>query len=133
MAEVLIEIRPFACTKLVMPVPLLELTRQHEPLDAQFKEAFNRVFASNRFVLGPDVVGLEEEVAAYCDCQYAIGLSSGTDALLVALMALDIGPGDEVLCPSFTFFGTAGCGPCLGGRPSRHVQHGSGRCPGQGV
>ena len=100
-----------------MPVPLLDLTRQHEPLDAEFKEAFNRVFSSNRFVLGPDVVALEEEVAAYCDCQYGIGLSSGTDALLVALMALDIGPGDEVLCPSFTFFATAGCIARLGATP----------------
>ncbi|MEX0322562.1 MAG: DegT/DnrJ/EryC1/StrS family aminotransferase [Puniceicoccaceae bacterium] len=91
-----------------MPVPLLDLSRQHAPFEAEFKEAFDRVYQSNRWVLGPDVTALEQEVAEYCECSHAIGLSSGTDALLVALMAFDIGPGDEVLCPSFTFFGTAG-------------------------
>ena len=91
-----------------MPVPLLDLTRQHAPLEKDFNAVFERVLKSNAFVLGPDVKALEEEVAAYCDCSHAVGLSSGTDALLVALMALGIGPGDEVLCPSFTFFGTAG-------------------------
>ena len=100
-----------------MPVPLLNLTRQHEPLETAFKEAFDRVLSSNGFVLGPDVKALEEEVAAYCGCSHAIGLSSGTDALLVALMAMDIGPGDEVLCPSFTFFGTAGSVARLGATP----------------
>jgi dTDP-4-amino-4,6-dideoxygalactose transaminase len=100
-----------------MPVPLLDLTRQHTPLEAAFKEAFDRVLASNGFVLGPDVRELEAEVAAYCGCSHAIGLSSGTDALLVALMAMGIGPGDEVLCPSFTFFGTAGSIVRLGAVP----------------
>lgn len=91
-----------------MPVPLLDLTRQHAPLEQEFKDVFDRVFKSNAFVLGPDVKALEEEIATYSDCAHAVGLSSGTDALLVSLMALGIGPGDEVLCPSFTFFGTAG-------------------------
>jgi dTDP-4-amino-4,6-dideoxygalactose transaminase len=100
-----------------MPVPLLDLTRQHAPLNDAFKEAFERVLASNGFVLGTDVKALEAEVAAYCDCSHAIGLSSGTDALLVALMAMGIGPGDEVLCPSFTFFGTAGSVSRLGAIP----------------
>ena len=100
-----------------MPVPLLDLSRQHAPLQDAFKEAFNRVLESNGFVLGPDVKALEEEVAAYCDCSHAVGLSSGTDALLVALMAMGIGPGDEVLCPSFTFFGTAGSVARLGATP----------------
>ena len=100
-----------------MPVPLLDLTRQHAPLETAFKEAFARVLASNGFVLGPEVKELEAEVAAYCDCAHAIGLSSGTDALLVALMAMGIGPGDEVLCPSFTFFGTAGSVARLGAVP----------------
>ncbi len=97
-----------------MAVPLLDLTRQHAPLEAEFKAVFDRVLASNAFVLGPDVRALEEEVAAYCDCSHAIGLSSGTDALLVGLMAMDLQPGDEVLCPSFTFFGTAGSVARLG-------------------
>lgn len=100
-----------------MPVPLLDLTRQHAPLEDRFKEAFDRILASNRYVLGPDVEGLETDLAAYCDCGYAVGLSSGTDALLVAMMALGIGAGDEVLCPSFTFFGTAGSIARLGATP----------------
>ena len=100
-----------------MPVPLLDLSRQHAPLEGAFKEAFDRVLSTSGFVLGPDVRALEEEVAAYCDCSHAIGLSSGTDALLVGLMAMGIGPGDEVLCPSFTFFGTAGSVARLGAVP----------------
>jgi dTDP-4-amino-4,6-dideoxygalactose transaminase len=100
-----------------MPVPLLDLTRQHAPLEGEFMAAFERVFKSNQFVLGPDVKALEAEVAAYCDCKHAIGLSSGTDALLVALMAFGIRPGDEVLCPGFTFFGTAGSIARLGAVP----------------
>ncbi|HKJ91211.1 MAG TPA: DegT/DnrJ/EryC1/StrS family aminotransferase [Oceanipulchritudo sp.] len=100
-----------------MPVPLLDLTRQHAPLEDAFKAAFERVLRSNGFVLGPDVAELEREMAAYCDCGYGIGVSSGTDALLVAMMALGIGPGDEVLCPAFTFFGTAGSIARLGAVP----------------
>ena len=100
-----------------MPVPLLDLTRQHEPLEREFKEAFERVLKSNQFVLGPDVKSLEEEVAAYSDCAHAIGMSSGTDALLAALMALGVGPGDEVLCPAFSFFATAGSIARLGAVP----------------
>lgn len=100
-----------------MPIPLLDLTRQHEPLHEAFAAAFDRVLRSNRFVLGEEVTALEEEVASYCDCRHAIGLSSGTDALLVAMMALGIGPGDEVLCPSFTFFATAGSIVRLGATP----------------
>jgi dTDP-4-amino-4,6-dideoxygalactose transaminase len=112
-----VEIPAASGTKTGMPVPLLDLTRQHAPLEPAFKEAFERVFHSNRFVLGPDVTALEEELAAYCGCSHAIGLSSGTDALLVAMMALGIGPGDEVLCPAFTFFGTAGSIARLGAVP----------------
>lgn len=100
-----------------MPVPLLNLARQHEPLEQALKQAFDRVLASNAFVLGQDVRELESEVASYCDCEFGIGLSSGTDALLVGLMALGIQPGDEVLCPSFTFFGTAGSVARLGAVP----------------
>jgi dTDP-4-amino-4,6-dideoxygalactose transaminase len=91
-----------------MPVSFFDLSRQHEPLQEAFQATCARVLESNRFVLGPDVQAFEEEVAGYLDSRYAIGLSSGTDALLVAMMALGIGPGDEVLVPSFTFFGTAG-------------------------
>lgn len=100
-----------------MPVPLLDLTRQHAPLESAFRDAMDAVVKSNQFVLGPEVKALEAEVAAYCTCKHAIGLSSGTDALLVALMAMEIGPGDEVLCPAFTFFGTAGSVARLGATP----------------
>ena len=96
---------------------MLDLSRQHAPLEEAFRATFNRILASNHYVLGPDVKALEEEVAAYSGCQHAVGLSSGTDALLVALMALGIGPGDEVLCPAFTFFGTAGSIARVGATP----------------
>lgn len=115
--EVLIEIGIRYGNRRSMSISLLDLSRQHEPLREEFAEAFDRVMQSNRFVLGEDVRLLEEEVASYCGCEHAIGLSSGTDALLVAMMALGIGPGDEVLCPSFTFFGTAGSVVRLGATP----------------
>lgn len=98
-------------------MPLLDLSAQHAELEADCKSAFERVYRSNSFVLGEEVVAFEKAMAAYCGVAHAIGLSSGTDALLVALMALDIGPGDEVLCPSFTFFGTAGSIARVGATP----------------
>lgn len=115
--QVLVEIPAPSAIRRIMSIPLLDLTRQHEPLNEAFAVAFDRVLRSNRFVLGEEVSALEEEIAHYCDCQYAVGLSSGTDALLVAMMALGIGPGDEVLCPSFTFFATAGSIVRLGATP----------------
>jgi len=100
-----------------MAVPLLEFTRQHGPLEAEFRAAFDRVLATNHFILGPEVTALEREIAAYTQTRHAIGMSSGTDALIVAMMALGIGPGDEVLCPVFTFFSTAGSIARLGATP----------------
>lgn len=91
-----------------MPVPLLDIHRQHQPLENEFKAAFARILKSGGFILGEEVAAFERDMAAYIGVDHAIGISSGTDALLVALMALDIKPGDEVLCPAFTFFGTAG-------------------------
>ena len=99
------------------PVGLLDLGRQNEPLKQQTIEALARVFDSNRFVLGPDVEQLEQNVAAYCQTAHAIGCASGSDALLLALMALGIGPGDEVILPSFTFFATASAVTRLGATP----------------
>lgn len=100
-----------------MPVPLLDIQRQHAPLAPEFNEAFNRILVSGAFVLGKEVQAFEAAMAEYIGAKHAIGISSGTDALLIALMALDIGPGDEVLCPAFTFFGTAGSIARVGATP----------------
>lgn len=91
-----------------MPVPLLDVNAQNLPLAGELTAAFERVLHDGRFIMGPDVAALEAEVAALLEVPYAIGVSSGTDALLLAFMALGLGPGDEVLCPAFTFFATAG-------------------------
>src|SRR5436190_23620259 len=92
-----------------MPVPLLDLNAQNLPLEAELKAAFERVLRSGHFILGTEVQKFEAEIASFTGAKHAIGISSGTDAILLALMALDIQPGDEVLCPSYTFFATAGC------------------------
>jgi len=91
-----------------MPVPLLDVNAQNLPLEDQLTAAFKQVLDHGRFIMGPEVQDLEEQVAKFLDLPHAIGVSSGTDALLLAFMALDLGPGDEVLCPTFTFFATAG-------------------------
>src|SRR5437879_5959072 len=92
-----------------MKVPLLDLKQQNAPQAAEQRAEFERVLASGQFVLGPEVEALEWQAAALVQVKHALGVSSGTDAILLALMALGIGPGDEVICPSFTFFATAGC------------------------
>lgn len=100
-----------------MRIPLLDVNAQNLPLESAFQEAFQRVIRSGRFILGPEVGELEEKIAELTGVRHAIGVSSGTDALLLALMTLEIGPGDEVLCPSFTFFATAGCIARTGATP----------------
>lgn len=89
-------------------VPLCDLQTQYRMLQARVEEAVNRVLASGHVILGPEGAALEREVAAYCGAAHAVGCASGTDALLLALHALGIGPGDEVILPPFTFFATAG-------------------------
>src|SRR5215813_6056048 len=90
------------------PVPLLDLTAQYATIRNEVRAAVDRVLDSQHFILGPEVSALEAEIAAYSDCQFGIGVSSGTDALLVALMAIDLKPGDEVISPPYSFFATAG-------------------------
>jgi dTDP-4-amino-4,6-dideoxygalactose transaminase len=100
-----------------MKVPLLDLHPQHDPIQGEILEALEKVVASQRFVLGGEVSRLEEGVASYCHAKFGVGVSSGTDALLVALMALGIGPGDEVITSAYSFFSTAGGIARLGAKP----------------
>ncbi|HEX9253753.1 MAG TPA: DegT/DnrJ/EryC1/StrS family aminotransferase, partial [Ignavibacteriaceae bacterium] len=91
-----------------MRVPLLDLKPQYQSLKKELDEAVIKVAESQYFILGPEVSAMEKEFCNYLGCKHALGVSSGTDALLLALMAIDIKPGDEVIVPTYSFFATAG-------------------------
>jgi dTDP-4-amino-4,6-dideoxygalactose transaminase len=101
----------------VEPVPMLDLAAQYRPIQQEIQAAINRVLESQHFILGPEVKALEQEVARYCGRQFGVGVASGTDALILALCACGVGPGDEVIVPSFTFIATADSVSILGATP----------------
>ncbi len=102
--------------KLVAKVPMLDIQRGNQPLRSEFLSAVMSVIDSGRFLFGAEVESLEHRIAELCTTRHAVGCASGSDALLLALMALNIQPGDEVIVPSFTFFATASCISRLGAR-----------------
>jgi dTDP-4-amino-4,6-dideoxygalactose transaminase len=100
-----------------MKVPFFDLNQQFSSIEEEVKSALDKVLKNQQFILGPKVEALEQTIARYCQTQYAIGVASGSDALLLSLMALGIGPGDEVILPPFTFFATAGSVSRTGATP----------------
>ena len=98
-------------------VPLLDLKAQHETMREEIADAISEVIESQWFIMGPNVAALEEELASYMGVKHVIGCGSGSDALLLALMAVGVSHGDEVICPSYTFFATAGAIYRLGAKP----------------
>ena len=100
-----------------MNVPLLDLNAQYDVLLDDIRKEFEKVFASHKYILGPQVKELEEKISVYCEAKYAIGCASGTDALVLALKALEIEKDDEVITTPFTFFATAGSIHRVGANP----------------
>ncbi len=98
-------------------VPFFDLGVQFKSIEEEVKSALDKVFGTQQFIMGREVQALEEAIARYCGTQFAIGVASGSDALLLSLMSLGIGTGDEVLLPPFTFFATAGSVSRLGAIP----------------
>ncbi|HWV87192.1 MAG TPA: aminotransferase class I/II-fold pyridoxal phosphate-dependent enzyme, partial [Capillimicrobium sp.] len=100
-----------------MPVPLFDTATPLAPLRERILQAMTEVVDDGRYILGPNVQAFEREFAAYCGAAHAIGVGNGTDALTIALRALGVGPGDEVIVPSFTFYASAEAIPPTGATP----------------
>ena len=100
-----------------MAVPILDLKAQYATIKDEVRAAIDSVLENQHFILGPEVKALEKEIAAYCGAKYAVGVASGTDALILGLRACGIGPGDEVIVPSFSFIATADAVSLLGATP----------------
>ncbi len=100
-----------------MGVALFDTSSPLAPLREELRAAVARVLDSERYILGPEVAAFEREFAAYCGCEHAIGVANGTDAITIALRAMGVGPGDEVVVPSFTFYASAEAIPPTGARP----------------
>ena len=98
-------------------IPILDLKAQYETIREEIQTAINEVLQRQHFILGPEVEKLEQEIAKYCGCRFGIGVASGTDALILGLRACGIGPGDEVIVPSFTFIATADTVSLVGATP----------------
>lgn len=101
----------------MIEIPMLDLKAQYQTIRDDVRTAIDRVLESQLFILGQEVEALEQEVATYSDCKFGVGVSSGTDALLVSLMAIGIQPGDEIITTPYSFFATAGSIVRLGARP----------------
>jgi dTDP-4-amino-4,6-dideoxygalactose transaminase len=97
--------------------PLMDMVAQYHSIQGEIDDAIRQVLEAGQFILGPNVASLEKEVAAYLGVGHGVGVASGTDALILALRALDIGPGDEVIMPTYTFFATAGAVMLVGATP----------------
>ncbi|MGC2373712.1 MAG: DegT/DnrJ/EryC1/StrS family aminotransferase, partial [Solirubrobacteraceae bacterium] len=100
-----------------MTVPLFDTSSALEPLREELRAAVARVLDSGHYILGPEVEALEREMAAYCGARHAIGVANGTEAITIALRAMGVGPGDEVVVPSFTFYASAEAIPPTGAKP----------------
>src|SRR4030066_2302714 len=99
------------------PIPILDLQKQYLSINDEILAAIERVLSSQQFILGSEVDTFEKIIADYCQCKYAIGVSSGTDALMISMMAIGIKPNDEVITTPYSFFATAGSIVRLGAKP----------------
>src|SRR5437588_7435495 len=104
-------------TRLDAPLPFIDVAAQRRRLGTRVDDAIARVLAHCQFVMGPEIAALESELSAFCGARHVLSCASGTDALLLVLMAKGIGPGDAVFCPAFTFCATAEAVAILGATP----------------